>query len=91
MYYFFLKRNNTRKYVHECTMICEIRERFFCEQFPIYDNCYHGYNPQLANVVNQILEHVKTLPRYLIPCYFDAVISVIHREVVSSAIAHMSK
>ena len=52
---------------------------------------YHGCNPQLADVVDQILENVKTLPRYLIPCYFDAVISVIHREVVSSAIAHMSK
>ena len=47
--------------------------------------------PSVGCVVDQILENVKALPRYLIPCYFDAVISVIHREVVSSAIAHTSK
>ena len=52
---------------------------------------YHDYCHQLANVINQILEHVKTLTRYLIPCYFDAVISVIYHEVISSAIGNMSK
>ena len=52
---------------------------------------FHGHNPQLANVVTEVLEHIKNLPRYLIPSYFDAVISMIHHELTTAAFSHMSE
>ena len=51
----------------------------------------HGNNPQLADVVTEVLEHIKELPRYLIPSYFDAVISMIYHELITAAYDHMSK
>ena len=51
----------------------------------------HGNNPQLANVMTEVLEHIKELPRYLIPSYFDAVVSMIYHELITAAFDHMSK
>lgn len=46
---------------------------------------------KLADVVAVVLDCVKRLPSRFIPCYFDAAISVIHRELVTFAFSHMSQ
>ena len=46
---------------------------------------------QLADVLSVVFGHLCVLPRYLIPCYFEALVSLIHQLLTQAAIRKMSK
>ena len=45
----------------------------------------------LGDILSLIFEYLSSLPRYLIPCYFDAIISKIHQELIAAAQPRMSQ
>lgn len=50
-----------------------------------------GILPQLGDVLSAVFEELSQLPRYLIPCYFEAVVTLVHGLLTSSAIAQMGR
>ena len=50
-----------------------------------------GILPQLGDVLSAVCEELSQLPRYLIPCYFEAVVTLVHGLLTSSAIAQMGR
>ena len=46
---------------------------------------------QLGDVLSVVFGELSKLPRYLIPCYFEAVNSVVYNYLVQSAVTKMGK
>ena len=46
---------------------------------------------QLGDVLSVVFGELSKLPRYLIPCYFEAVISLIYNMLTQSAVNKMGK
>ena len=49
------------------------------------------HSPQLGDVLSVVFNELSKLPRYLIPCYFEAIISLVHDKLVQSAVTKMGK
>ena len=50
---------------------------------------WHAQLPQLGDVLSTVFGELSNLPRYLIPCYFEAVISLLHGLLTSAAVKQM--
>ena len=46
---------------------------------------------QLADVLSVVMDSLSELPRYLIPCYFEAIISLVHSQLLHSAVSKMGQ
>ncbi len=44
---------------------------------------------QLADILSLLFSQVSILPRYLIPCYFEAVVTATHAQLTRAAITQM--
>ena len=44
---------------------------------------------QLGNVLSTVFGELSNLPRYLIPCYFEAMISLVHSLLTSATVKGM--
>lgn len=45
----------------------------------------------VGDILSLIFSYLSSLPRYLIPCYFDAIISKIYQELIAAAQPRMSQ
>jgi hypothetical protein len=57
----------------------------------VYDYIYFVLFPQLGDILSVVFSELSKLPRYLIPCYFEAIISLVHDRLVQSAVTKMGK
>lgn len=46
---------------------------------------------ELGNVMSRIFHYLSVLPRYLIPSYFDALITLMYDHLMRSSLLRMSK
>lgn len=45
---------------------------------------------KLGDILSKVLQYLLHLPHYLVPCYFDAVISLIYQQLLDTNIPNMS-
>ena len=45
----------------------------------------------VADVLSTVFQYLSNLPRYLIPCYFDAILGAMHKLMLSSTKSQMSR
>ena len=46
---------------------------------------------EIGEIISGVFHHLSVLPRYLLPCYFDGVVTLMYEEIISSSLPKMSK
>lgn len=53
--------------------------------------CMRQSTRPLAEALEEVFTKLRALPRYLIPCYFEAIINALHTSLISSALKQMGR
>lgn len=46
---------------------------------------------KIADILGVVFEHLSTLPRYLIPSYFDAIVSKVYKHMITTTLSKLNK
>ena len=46
---------------------------------------------KIADILGVVFEHLSSLPRYLIPSYFDAVVSKVYKHMINTTLSKLNK
>ena len=68
-----------------CVFVCACVRARVCVCVCKLISHIHLLHLQLGSILSDVFSSMSLLPRYLVPCYFEAIVSAVHSQLVNMA------